>query len=149
MAKPPDRYHDEQHAERVRKLARDRARADYADPAKRALIKIRVSATRKARALDDRFAALAKYGPGCQCCGEDREPFLLIDHVDGGGNAHRQEIVRSKHSGRAGGGPNLYRWLRLNGYPGGFQVLCANCNMAKDRPGGCPHQATEEVVSSA
>ncbi len=28
---------------------------------------------------------------------------------------------------------------RLNGYPDGFQVLCANCNMAKDRPGGCPH----------
>lgn len=84
--------------------------------------------------------ALIKYGPGCMCCGEDREPFLVIDHVDGGGNAHRQVVVGGKNGARAGGGPYFYRWLRLNGYPSGFQVLCANCNMAKDRPGGCPHQ---------
>lgn len=70
-------------------------------------------------------------------------------HVNGGGNAHRQQIMASQNTGRAGGGPHLYRWLRRQGYPGGFQVLCANCNMAKDRPGGCPHQATEEVIESA
>lgn len=68
---------------------------------------------------------------------------------DGGGNAHRQALFPSRHNGRAGGGPYFYRWLRLNGYPSGFQVLCANCNTAKDRPGGCPHQATEEVIDSA
>lgn len=139
----PSRHRDEEHAERARRAARERAAAAYADPVKREQIKARVSAHRKARALDDRRAALVKYGPGCQCCGEDREPFLVIDHINGGGNAHRQAIMPSKHSGRAGGGPNLYRWLRLNGYPAGFQVLCANCNTAKDRPGGCPHQRAE------
>lgn len=32
----------------------------------------------------------------------------------------------------------MHRWLEANGYPAGFQVLCANCNMAK-QSGGCPH----------
>lgn len=37
----------------------------------------------------------------------------------------------------------MYKWLVANDFPPGFQVLCANCNMAKDRPGGCPHQWKE------
>jgi hypothetical protein len=68
-------------------------------------------------------------GPVCACCGEDTPEFLEIDHIDGGGTKHRKEI-----------GGRLYAWLRRNGFPPGFQVLCANCNVAKGRYGVCPHR---------
>ena len=56
--------------------------------------------------------------------------FLQIDHIDGGGTKHRREI----------GVGMLYKWLRRNNYPAGFQTLCANCNFAKGRYGKCPHE---------
>lgn len=137
------RYRDEAHAEQTRKAAREYSRARRSDPVKLLAIQVQTRATKAVRWRADRLAALTKYGPGCRCCAEDREPFLVIDHVGGGGNAHRQVVAKRAHpavGARSGGGPYFYRWLRLNGYPSGFQVLCANCNMAKDRPGGCPHQ---------
>ncbi len=38
------------------------------------------------------------------------------------------------------GGSVLYSWLKKQGYPPGFQVLCHNCNLAKGYYGACPHQ---------
>ena len=68
----------------------------------------------------------------CACCGETEVKFLSLDHIDGGGNAHRREIGR---------GPTaIFGWLKRNNYPPGFQVLCHNCNMAKGFYGVCPHQ---------
>jgi hypothetical protein len=61
--------------------------------------------------------------------------FLALDHINGGGNAHRREVT-----GSAKGGPKFYYWLRDNNYPPGFQVLCHNCNQAKATYGRCPHQ---------
>jgi len=70
-------------------------------------------------------------GPECVCCGETERAFLCIDHVRGGGYKHRKEI----------GTGSLYRWLRKNGFPPGFQVLCFNCNMGKVLNHGiCPHE---------
>lgn len=86
----------------------------------------------KRRARRDRQAALDAYGRECQCCGESNEVFLAVDHVDGGGNEHRR-------SAGIGGSSAFYRWLRVNGYPDGFQVLCHNCNYAKHALGVCPH----------
>ncbi len=77
-----------------------------------------------------RIEVLDAYGSRCACCGETEPKFLAIDHIDGGGNAHRREI---------GVGSNIYSWLRQNGYPEGFQVLCHNCNNAKGFYGECPH----------
>jgi len=91
-----------------------------------------------------RLLVLDYYGGACACCGESREPFLVIDHMDGGGNDHREEIKPSATHGRGGGGAHMYKWLVANDFPPGFQVLCANCNMAKDRPGGCPHTWKED-----
>lgn len=91
-----------------------------------------------------RQVVLRAYGGCCQCCGEDEEAFLVIDHINGGGTQHLTAL-----------GSKLYRWLIKNNLPEGFQVLCANCNMAKQRPGGCPHehaealQTTKERESSA
>jgi hypothetical protein len=54
-------------------------------------------------------------------CGYNDIRALSIDHIEGGGTQHRKEI--------ASGG--LYRWLKKNGFPEGYQVLCMNCQFIK------------------
>ena len=66
------------------------------------------------------------HSPMCFQCGEDDLDVLCIDHINGNGNQERKKINRF-------GGNGFYRWLRTNGYPEGYQVLCANCNMKKAR----------------
>ena len=34
----------------------------------------------------------------------------------------------------------IYRYLKIRGFPPGYQVLCHNCNQAKGFYGKCPHQ---------
>ena len=70
----------------------------------------------------------------CACCGEDQIDFLELDHVNGGG---RKETIRM--FGNASSSP-LYRWLAKNGFPSGFQILCANCNQSKWKHGTCVHK---------
>ncbi len=101
-----------------------------------ALAAKRVQARRRQRA-----AALAAYSatavPSCVCCGETILAFLAIDHVNGGGSKHRQET----------GGGGFYVWLKRNGYPDGFQVLCHNCNFGRQINGGtCPHREVTAVA---
>lgn len=80
----------------------------------------------------ERLATLNAYGHACVCCGESEERFLAIDHTNGGGGRHRKELGFS--------GARFYRWLRENGYPPEYQVLCTNCNWGKHVNGGyCPH----------
>ena len=59
---------------------------------------------------------------GCVQCGFSDMKALSIDHIKGGGNAHRKIT---------GEGINFYRWLRRNNYPEGYQVLCMNCQFIK------------------
>lgn len=91
-----------------------------------------------------RIRVLAAYGgenPTCACCGEDTVEFLAVDHINGGGNAHRREI-------KADFGWSFYKWLVDNDYPDGFQLLCHNCNFAKSHYGGvCPHQRKRAEVA--
>jgi hypothetical protein len=70
---------------------------------------------------------LARYGTSCAVCGFDDTRALQIDHVNGGGNAER---IAAGGSIRFAGW-NFYQWLKVNGYPDGYQTLCANCNMIK------------------
>jgi hypothetical protein len=72
--------------------------------------------------------------PHCQCpgCQTTYIGFLQLDHVNGDGAAHRKE------NNLGTGGPRLWRWLRANGYPEGFQVLCCNCNHGKFTGPACP-----------
>lgn len=79
-----------------------------------------------------RVAALNRYSnndPKCACCGERTYEFLAIDHINGNGKEHRQQV----------GNSNIYNALRKEGYPEGYQVLCHNCNSAKGFYGRCPH----------
>ena len=85
-----------------------------------------------------RSTALQAYGGRCACCGEAERNFLCIDHVEDNGAVHRREI--------GGTGDRIYRWLRDNGYPDGFQLLCANCNMGKHLENGtCPHRKSKSL----
>ena len=89
-----------------------------------------------------RTAAIKAYGAKCSCpgCNEDRQPFLTIDHIGGNGNKHRIELSGGKRPNVGGGA--FYRWLRNNGYPPGYRVLCYNCNCARST-GRCPvHEST-------
>ena len=78
----------------------------------------------------------ATYGPACACCGEHRDPFLTLDHVDGNGTAHRLKLFGRINSA----GQTFYKYLFDNGFPNDpeLQVLCANCNLATHN-GRCPH----------
>jgi hypothetical protein len=95
------------------------------------------AAERAERTLHLKLEVLAHYSPNgdpcCACCGEEWPIFLGIDHMNGQGAAHRRETGR---------GAVLHQWLKAQGYPKGFQVLCFNCNFAKHRKGDCPHQST-------
>lgn len=80
------------------------------------------------------FAAIEAYGGyRCEWCGIDEPLVLTLDHVENDGADHRRSITGSATKGT---GHRLYKWLRENGYPPGFQVLCYNCNMGKYRNGG-------------
>lgn len=92
-----------------------------------------------------RAAALAAYGGRCVCCGESEKAFLAVDHVGGGGNAHRRSLSKS---GRMVGSSNVYAWLERNGFPAGFQLLCHNCNFAKSH-GGCPHEEGRRLTCAS
>jgi hypothetical protein len=79
-----------------------------------------------------RSEVISYYSKGslkCACCGETENMFLCIDHIEGGGYKDRRFRC----------GTQLYRWLRKNSFPTGFQVLCHNCNLAKGFYGECPH----------
>lgn len=80
-----------------------------------------------------RKECLAHYGGKCACCGETESAFLGIDHINGGGGKHRKSLGHW--------GVNFYAWLRREGWPDGYQVLCHNCNQAKGYYGVCPHRS--------
>jgi hypothetical protein len=80
-----------------------------------------------------KLEVLKAYGEVCQCCGESIQVFLTIDHINNDGAIHRKQIGY--------GGSQFYSWLRLQGFPSGYQVLCRNCNWAKHAVGTCPHKS--------
>jgi ribosomal protein L37E len=79
-----------------------------------------------------RVIGLKHYGgdpPSCKCCGENRIEFLCFDHINGGGRKHIDSLNIS-----------MTVWLRKHNYPGGFRVLCYNCNNALAFHKQCPHE---------
>lgn len=74
-------------------------------------------------------AIMAYGGYKCSWCGINEPLVLCLDHIENNGRDHRRQIGST-------GGHKLYLWMKENGYPPGFQVLCMNCNHAKYRNGG-------------
>ncbi len=88
--------------------------------------------TRRSLLREKVFAAYG--GPVCSCCKEAESTFLTVDHINEDGPDHRKK--HGLNSSTA-----FYNWLIANDFPGGFQVLCRNCNWGKHMNGGvCPHQ---------
>ena len=84
-------------------------------------------------ALRRKLKIIEYYGPICKCCGVSNHEFLVVDHINGKGNEHRRKMGIK-------GGRSFYDWLFKNNFPEGFQILCHNCNFAKDHfIQGCPH----------
>lgn len=89
-------------------------------------------------AREMRASVIQAYGGKCTCCGETELAFLALDHVHNDGKEHRRQL----------GGNGIYIWAKRNGYPERLQVLCNNCNLAKERLGICPHQAKKLEVAA-
>lgn len=94
----------------------------------------------KVWAANTRLEVVTHYGGKCACpgCLESRIEFLALDHINGGGNKHR----RDEKIGR------MDMWLKRNGFPSGFRVLCHNCNMARGFYGYCPHEKENEHAAT-
>ena len=89
------------------------------------------------------------YGGACSCCGETELVFLTIDHMNDDGAEHRRQLAAERGGSWGQAGAPTYRWLRDNGFPEGFQVMCANCNCGKQWNGGvCPHQEMAAAILS-
>ena len=79
-----------------------------------------------------KVTVLMHYGGKCVCCGEKNLEFLTIDHIGGGGRAHRKSL---------GAQTNFYKYLINNNYPRDkFRLLCMNCNWAIRYGDICPHK---------
>lgn len=74
------------------------------------------------------------YGGCCACCGKKDRRFLDLDHVQGDGCRAREE---------PGGANTLNAYKKaLQQYcPKKYQILCIECNIAKERFGECPHRS--------
>jgi hypothetical protein len=87
--------------------------------------------------LKNKITVIMAYGGKCECCNENKSEFLMI-------NCKNNTI---------GSGGKLYRWLIKNNFPQEeCQLLCYNCNYAKNFFGYCPHNCNEptkyEVIES-
>ena len=96
---------------------------------------------KRARRRFEALSGIAGGKPSCVCCGLSDWRFLTFDHIHGGGRAERAanrgknvlDIVTSQYA------KNGY-WARDK-----YQVLCNNCNQAKQSYGVCPHQIGNKV----
>ena len=80
------------------------------------------------------FEAYGGVRCACPCgCTEDNHECLSIDHTDQKGADHREELTGDRRNGT-----DLYGWLKRNGYPEGFRVLCHNCNWGTGADSVCP-----------
>jgi hypothetical protein len=74
------------------------------------------------------------YGGKCECCGESNYHFLSIDHKDSNGSVHRKQKRI-----------NIHDEIIRNNFPRDYQILCFNCNFAREFYGGkykiCPHKS--------
>jgi hypothetical protein len=99
----------------------------------------------KRHRLKVRLEVIAAYGGVCSCCGEANPGFLSIDHINGGGAAHRKSLSMTT------AGYPMYSWLKTHGWPEGFRVLCYNCNLGRafHGDGTCPHLMSPASLSLA
>ena len=75
------------------------------------------------------------YGGKCNCCGVLELCFLSIDHINNDGYKLRENRKYRDY------GIYYYRKIIAENYPSNLQILCFNCNIAKNHNGGeCSHK---------
>lgn len=83
----------------------------------------------------------AAYGNRCYCCRVDIPQMLSVDHVNGDGAKHREELFGER---KWNPGVRLYDWIIKNNFPDTIRLACYNCNCGAHRNCGvCPHQAIQ------
>ena len=75
--------------------------------------------------------------PTCEICKESDLAFLTLDHVRG----RKAEGHSTSFSGH-----KLWRHLRKQNYPPGYQVLCWNCNVLKYRNESIVHSSNYKAM---
>ncbi len=83
---------------------------------------------------------ILKYTNGklqCNCCNVTGIEFLCIDHINNDGNKQRKEFKSIS---------SFYSWIIKNNYPDTLQILCWNCNSAKQIYGICPHKVINTYI---
>ena len=85
-----------------------------------------------------RYRCRLLLGSQCVCCGEDRDSFLDIDHIYGGGSKERREK-----------GPAFVYSdvLKMENPRTKYQLLCSNCNQSKRRLGVCEHKGEKVAMA--
>jgi len=81
---------------------------------------------------NDKEIVFKYYGNKCVCCQESRIEFLTIDHVNNDGAEDRR---KNKHKA-------ICHHIIKQNFPDKYQILCWNCNAAKQYYGVCPHKET-------
>lgn len=89
------------------------------------------------------FAIYSEGQPRCSCCGETAIEFLTIDHTAQNGAEHRKILPVNSRTGYG-----FYCWLKKNGFPEGYGVLCLNCNFSLGHFRYCPHEWKSVNVKS-
>lgn len=84
--------------------------------------------TKKMELKKEIFAAYGGEKCSCSGCEVTIFEFLTVDHIEGGGTQHRKKVK------------NFYCWLKREGFPSGFRVLCVSCNFSLGMYGYCPHE---------
>lgn len=74
-----------------------------------------------------RDEAFSRYGHVCAVCGFDNPLALQIDHIDD--NGAKERLSGLGNSRQAGW--KFYLYLKQQGWPDGYQTLCANHNTIK------------------
>ena len=91
----------------------------------------------KLYSLKVRWDVVQKYGGKCVCCGESRIAFLTMDHRNNDGANERRRL----YGAQTGASRSWYLKLRRESVRDDLQVLCWNCNEAKEHFDVCPHQS--------
>jgi hypothetical protein len=129
--------------ESIRKRARVNARRyrkenpiKYKEANKKSFTKNRSKYLENRRIVEKnkRIKIFDYYGGKCECCGESNYHFLSIDHKDSNGSVHRKQKRI-----------NIHDEIIRNNFPQDYQILCFNCNFAREFYGGkykiCPHKS--------
>lgn len=93
----------------------------------------------KERCRRIRATLIAGYGGKCTCCGEATIEFLTLEHLNGGGRAHRGTR----------GSLTVFNEVIRDGFPKEYTILCMNCNFAKRFGKQCPHALAREALAKA